>query len=78
MQITIHAPPAIVIVSSMDILNSIDPAWALIAAVPLMALIFALVFLRGRPGARRPLHWVALGVVVLAVMAIVASATRGA
>lgn len=61
----------------MNVLDSTDPTWALIAAVPLMALVYALVFLRGRPGARKPLHWVALGVVTLVLMQLVASATRG-
>ncbi|WP_394003650.1 hypothetical protein ACF3M1_02575 [Luteimonas sp. WGS1318] len=61
----------------MDVLTAIDPAWALIAVVPLMALVFGLVFLRGRPGARTPLRWMALGVAVLVLMAIAASATLG-
>ncbi|WP_143704015.1 MULTISPECIES: hypothetical protein [Luteimonas] len=61
----------------MNVLHSIDPAWALICAVPLLALIFGLVYLRGRPGARKPLHWLALGVVVIVVMRLVALATLG-
>ncbi|MDR7192409.1 hypothetical protein [Luteimonas terrae] len=62
----------------VNVLNSIDPAWAIIAVVPLMALVFGLVYQHRKPRAKKLRFWVVLGILTLVVTQLVASALLGA
>lgn len=58
----------------VNVLNSIDSTWAIIAVVPLMALVFGLIYQHGKPPARTLRFWGLLGVVTLVVTLLVAKA----